>query len=165
MSPFTSSLVVTPLSDGRTWVVRKAFGFDLQHERGSCRVLVPPGFQTDFASMPRLLWAILPMWGKYGYASVIHDWMYWDQSLPRATADEAFLCGMTAFRVWAPLRWAIYVAVRLFGWLTWNRNKMERATGVDRVLREPPTEILARRMGMAPGPADADASVHRSRQA
>lgn len=36
---------------------------------------VPSGYRTDFASIPRLFWRVLPPAGKYGKAAVIHDWL------------------------------------------------------------------------------------------
>lgn len=36
---------------------------------------IPPGYRTDFASIPRLFWRILPPVGRYGKAAVIHDWL------------------------------------------------------------------------------------------
>ena len=41
-------------------------------------------FMTDFASIPRPLWSILPQWGRYGNAAVVHDFGYWTQTRPRA---------------------------------------------------------------------------------
>jgi hypothetical protein len=73
MSRFTDALVVTPLADGKTWVVLRDFGYDVGTEDSGDRVNVEIGFQTDFATIPRFLWVVLPRWGRYGNASVIHD--------------------------------------------------------------------------------------------
>jgi hypothetical protein len=80
MSRFTDALVVTPLADGKTWVVLRDFGYDVGTEDSGDRVNVEIGFQTDFATIPRFLWVVLPRWGRYGNASVIHDWLYWISS-------------------------------------------------------------------------------------
>jgi len=37
---------------------------------------IPSGFKTDLASIPRILWAIYPPFGKYTNASIIHDFLY-----------------------------------------------------------------------------------------
>ena len=47
------------------------------------RIEVAEGFETDFASVPRLLWVVLPKWGKYGNAAMVHDWLYWKQDRSR----------------------------------------------------------------------------------
>lgn len=140
MSRFTSILLVSPLADGRTWVLMSEFGYDVGAEGSNDKITVPVGFQTDFASIPRPLWAILPKWGKYGNAAVIHDWLYWEQKRSRATADRVFLEGMVVLGVKALARNTIYWAVRLFGWLAWYRNQADKVDGFQRVLRTTPTK-------------------------
>jgi len=36
---------------------------------------VPAGYRTDFASIPRVVWSLLPPVGRSGKAAVIHDWL------------------------------------------------------------------------------------------
>ncbi len=63
MSQFTEALVVSPLADGKTWVVVRPFGYDRSVEGSGDRIQVEIGFMTDFASVPRPLWVILPKGG------------------------------------------------------------------------------------------------------
>jgi hypothetical protein len=133
MSVFTEPLLVSPLTDGRTWVVMRPFGYDVGAEGSGDRVEVAVGFMTDFASAPRPLWIVLPKWGKYGNASVIHDWLYWTQERSRCEADRIFLEGMRVLQVGRATRGAIYAAVRVFGWLAWLRNRADRLAGDTRV--------------------------------
>lgn len=79
MSVFTENLIVSPLPDGNTWVLRRKFSYDVGQEGSGETIAVPAGFITDFASVPRPLWAVFPKWGKYGNAAVIHDYLYWVQ--------------------------------------------------------------------------------------
>jgi hypothetical protein len=37
-------------------------------------VVVPRGFVSDGASVPRAMWSIYPPFGKYLEAAVVHDW-------------------------------------------------------------------------------------------
>ena len=37
-------------------------------------ITVPAGHRTDFASIPRMVWPLLPLVGRTGKAAVIHDW-------------------------------------------------------------------------------------------
>lgn len=134
MSSFTSILLVSPLSDGNTWVVMREFGYDVGSEGGGDHIAVKIGFQTDFASIPRPFWIILPKWGKYGNAAVIHDWLYWAQERSRRASDDILLAGMEVLNVGKTTRYLIYWAVRLFGGLAWLRNQADRAEGFDRVL-------------------------------
>lgn len=150
MSRFTSILLVSPLSDGKTWVVMREFGYDVGGEGSQDRITVPVGFETDFASIPRPLWIILPKWGKYGNAAVIHDWLYWEQGgRSRAEADGVLLEGMAVLGVGVVVRSAIYRAVRWFGWLAWWRNRAERAEGYERTARVLPVKAgeASRRRG------------------
>ncbi len=133
MSRFTDVLVVSPLADGKTWVLVRDFGYDVGAENSGDHIDVVIGFQTDFATVPRLFWVILPKWGRYGNATVIHDWLYWIQTRPRREADAILLEAMGVLGVAPPVKYAMYWAVRLFGWLAWYRNQADRADGFDRV--------------------------------
>lgn len=134
MSRFTSILLVSPLADGKTWVLMSEFGYHVGVEGSNDQITVSMGFETDFASIPRPFWAILPKWGKYGNAAIIHDWLYWEQQRPRAAADAVLLEGMVVLGVSALVRNLIYMAVRCFGWAAWYRNRADRADGYARVL-------------------------------
>ena len=126
MSRFTESLVVTPLPDGKTWIILHEFGYEIGDEGSGNIINVPIGTYTDFASIPRPLWAIFPKWGKYGNAAVIHDWLYWDQSRSRREADDIFLEGMQILEVSAWTRKTIYYAVRWFGGFAWRANQEKK---------------------------------------
>ena len=134
MSQFTDALVVSPLADGKTWVIVRDFGYDVGAENSGDHIGVAICFQTDFASIPRPFWAILPKWGRYGNATVVHDWLYWTQTRPRREADAILLEAMAVLGVTPLVKYAMYWAVRLFGWLAWYRNQADRASGFDRVL-------------------------------
>ena len=134
MSRFTDALVVSPLADGKTWVIVRDFGYDVGAENSGDHIDVAIGFQTDFATIPRPFWVILPKWGRYGNATVIHDWLYWVQTRARREADAILLEAMDVLDVTSLVKYPMYWAVRLFGWLAWYRNLADRARGFDRVL-------------------------------
>src|SRR5574341_1047048 len=136
MSQFTDVLVVSPLADGKTWVILRDFGYDVGVEDSGDHIGVAIGFQTDFATIPRLFWVILPKWGRYGNATVIHDWLYWLQTRPRREADAILLEAMGVLGVMPLVKVAMYWAVRLFGGLAWYRNQADKEDGFDRVLRD-----------------------------
>lgn len=94
-------------------------------------ITVPAGFQTDVASIPRALWALIPKEGKYNRPAVIHDWLYTTatvngRAIKRADADHALKEGMHALGVGWMQRWAIYRGVRLGGALAWQRHRRAR---------------------------------------
>jgi hypothetical protein len=136
MSGFTEALVVSPLADGKTWVIVRHFGYDVGAENSGDHIGVAIGFKTDFATVPRPFWIILPKWGRYGNATVIHDWLYWTQTRPRREADVIFLEAMGVLGVSSLVKYPMYWAVRLFGGLAWYRNQADRADGFDRVLAD-----------------------------
>ncbi len=70
MSLFTRSLVVSPLSDGRTWVILRSMGYDVGMEDSGDRTRADTGFMTDIASIPRIFRVFLPCRGRYGNAAV-----------------------------------------------------------------------------------------------
>lgn len=56
------------------WVVKKGFIYYLDDSYTSY-VYIPKGYLTDGASVPKVFWNIIPPWGKYGQACVLHDYM------------------------------------------------------------------------------------------
>jgi hypothetical protein len=134
VSRFTDILLVSPLADGKTWVIMRNFGYEVGTEGSGDVIDVAIGFQTDFATIPWPVWILLPKWGRYGNATVIHDWLYWTQRRPRAAADAILLEAMGVLGVSVAVKYTLFWGVRLFGWLAWYRNGADRAAGFDRVL-------------------------------
>jgi hypothetical protein len=48
MSRFTEILLVSPLPDGKNWVIKKDFGYEVGNEGSGEVIDVPMGFATDF---------------------------------------------------------------------------------------------------------------------
>lgn len=130
MSEFTKALIVSPLSDGRTWVLAEPFSYDVGRKGSGDTIRVPALFMTDFASVPRVFWSVFPPWGRYGNAAVIHDYGYWTQTRRRARVDAIFLEGMEVLGVGWWARHVLYWNVRLFGWFAWRRDRARRRAGV-----------------------------------
>lgn len=88
-------------------------------------VLVPIGFSTDGASVPRLLWAIFPPMGPYLRAAIVHDYLYTrlkagnphPVARSRWAADRELRRAMAACGVGFLTRWIFWVAVRVGGWV------------------------------------------------
>jgi hypothetical protein len=135
MSMFTEALVITPLADGKSWIIVGDFGYDVGAVNSNDRVSVDKGFATDFASVPRVLWWVLPKWGVYGNAAVVHDWLYWHQDRDRKQSDDIMLEAMSVLNVPELTKQLIYRAVRVFGGWAWRRNKWDKDAGLDRVFR------------------------------
>lgn len=136
---FKSILIVSPFADGLYWYLRE----DLVWVSVSGEEhVVPKGFVTDFASIPRPLWAVLPKWARYGNAAVVHDFIYWMQYRDRKAADLAMVEAMKDLGVGNLTRRMIYFSLRLLGWRAWNENKKNREAGMVRVITEYPSDPL-----------------------
>jgi len=107
-------------------------------------VTVPVGFITDFASIPRVFWSALRPDGDYGYAAIIHDYLYWAQPVTRKRADEIFRFAMEDFHVAAATIAIIYEAVRLGGGAAWNDNAKLKSAGEKRILKRFPEDPTTR---------------------
>ena len=152
MSSFTNELKASPLSNGIDWKLLASFSYHVGSKYSKTVVKVPAGFVTDFASIPAFIvvmfgliamvigyyWAawlfilgiiaaicaaIMPRWGKYGKAAVIHDYLYYTKDFSRRIADSIFLEAMEVLGVNLIERKTMYYAVRWFGWLAWKKRK------------------------------------------
>lgn len=76
--------------------------------------VVPAGFVSDGATVPRILWPIFPPIGRYLKATLVHDY-YLQQGIDRKTCDQHFKQCLIALNV-APWRVnAMFYAVRGYG--------------------------------------------------
>lgn len=86
-------------------------------------IVVPHGFVTDFASVPRLPFAYALVGNTSHEAAVLHDWLYspkCHEPCDRAQADAvlyeaAVLSGTSKWKAWL-----IWIAVRAFGGQFWK---------------------------------------------
>lgn len=107
-------------------------------------VSVPTGFVTDLASVPRILWSKYPPTGRYAYAAVIHDYLYWFQTGTREEADEILRAAMSDAKVDKDTVSDFYNALSLLGGAAWDRNKEARGKGEKRVLALfPPNPLIS----------------------
>jgi hypothetical protein len=103
-------------------------------------VVVPVGFVTDFASIPRSLWTLLPRDGDYVWAAIVHDYLYWSQGTSKADADSVFNAAMEDFKIPAVERIAIYEGVSRGGQSSWDENARLKRAGEKRILKLFPPE-------------------------
>lgn len=142
---FLDPLVVT-FDDGRCWTVQAPFDYAVGAPDGSTVVHIPAGFVTDFASIPKVFWNILPPTGWYGKAAVVHDFLYQFANIngapiSRKYADDTLAECMRVLSAAALLDHGsrrgefrqildheiIYWGVRAGGWPTWNAYRRKSA--------------------------------------
>ena len=107
-------LEVKQISDTEWLLLR-----DLVWEGGSQRFTVTKGFTTNFASVPRPFWWLIPRTGKYTWAVVLHDATWCDSQRPaderqvdpwdadgmfRRTLREAGVSQLRRYLMWAAVR-------------------------------------------------------------
>lgn len=120
--------ILTPLllqyHDGKTWTLADDF-IVIAHTVGIIRV--PKGFETDFNSIPRGLWNILPP-DEYGEAAIVHDFLYkyakvGSRPVTRAEADATHREFVQFAHAPAWKVHSIYWALRIGGWKAWNAHR------------------------------------------
>jgi Protein of unknown function (DUF1353) len=104
------------------------------------KVSVPIGFVSDGASIPRLFWIALPKIGRYMYAAIVHDYLYWTQNTTRQTADTILKTAMSDSGVDPNTLGAISGAVKAGGQSAWDENKKLKQAGEKRLLKEFPED-------------------------
>lgn len=111
---FLTALRAEPISPGNdNWrlLAELAFSSDVLDRL----IVVPPGFVTDFASVPRLPLAYLLFGNVAREAAVVHDFLYSSGACSRKLADEVFVEASKACNVPAWRRGPMWLGVRLFG--------------------------------------------------
>ncbi|MGW0252254.1 DUF1353 domain-containing protein [Nocardia goodfellowii] len=73
---------------------------------------VPAGFRTDFASVPRALVWLIPRYGAYTRAAILHDYLLHSHVVSTADADGIFRRALRELGVSVPRRWMMWAAVR-----------------------------------------------------
>lgn len=92
-------------------------------------IIVPAGFITDFASIPRPVKALINPVGRIRAGALVHDYLYHvrgelpDRKLTRRECDQIFLTIMKYSDMPFIKRHLAYRGVRLGGWLFWRKPK------------------------------------------
>ena len=114
----------------RTWRTTRDITYYVGKLHSGWAITVPVGFETDGASVPRVLWMFWPpLCGAYDQAAVLHDYLYRTQfmCMERVVADALLLEAMKALKTGALARWCIFVGVRAGGWVTYRRYRRSAA--------------------------------------
>lgn len=122
MSKFTTPLRVEVVNNGKAFKLLEGFEYYRENNKNDI-IKVPVGFETDFASVPRIFWSIFPPQGAgkkqdYCKPSVLHDFLY-DTTcaipMSRKEADDIFFEAMSALKVNKACKYILYYSVRWFG--------------------------------------------------
>jgi len=119
-----ADVVVRRLDDERWELVAPLF-----YQGNTDTFVVPAGFVTDFASVPRVAVWLIPRFGRYTPAAILHDWLCGPGILSglidpvdvdgifRRVMRELGVPTVQRWLMWTGVRWsATTQAHRRFGW-------------------------------------------------
>ena len=122
MSKFLTSLVMensTGMDDGK-WRLTAPLIYD--SDVAGKVIVVPTGFITDLASVPRVPIAYMLAGGTSNEASVVHDYLYTSHIVDRQTADAVLREASAVTGVPAWRRAIMWASVRAFGGSHWDEK-------------------------------------------
>lgn len=123
------------IRNGRSlWAVQRPLEY--RTGDGDELIVVPPGFVTDLASVPRFVWSFYPPDGPWAKAAIIHDFLYFsrgtgvwhdevgitrERPYSRKEADDILKEAMADRKVGRWEQFVIWASVRLGGAGGWGK--------------------------------------------
>lgn len=103
------------------WPLRLQSELRYHHEKWG-EIVVPVTTKTDLASVPRIFWRIIPPFGRYSRAAIVHDYLcergkagVSHNNMSSKAAHKVFRDAMKELKVPGWKRGLMYTAVRCFG--------------------------------------------------
>jgi len=110
--PFDSPTITVRRSSDELWEVLEPLVYHGERDT----FVVPAGFRTDFASVPRVAVWLFPRFGRYTLAAVLHDWLITvgltTRVIDSRDADGVFRRVMAELHVPPVRRWLMWAGVR-----------------------------------------------------
>ncbi len=119
-------VAVEPI-DATRWILTEPLRYVGEREE----FIVPEGFVTDFATIPRIAVWLIPRFGAYTKAAILHDWLLTERLpaglITSVDVDNLFRRALRELRVppwrrtlmWTGVRWgALFSRYRRAGWLS-----------------------------------------------
>ena len=110
--PFDSPTITVRRSSDELWEVLEPLVYRGRRDT----FVVPAGFRTDFASVPRVAIWLIPRFGRYTPAAVLHDWLttvgLTTRVIDSRDADGVFRLSMAELHVPPVRRWLMWTGVR-----------------------------------------------------
>jgi len=124
MSEFLTDLDARLKEDDETWIIDSSLVYESDILG---RIEVPAGFETDFASVPRVPIFYALFGDRAHRESVIHDYLYRIDAFPEASrsqADDVFFEAMIERGKGFFVCYSMYWGVRLGGWTAYHKRKV-----------------------------------------
>ena len=123
--PFEVGDVVVRRLDDEHWEVVEPLAYLGERDR----FVVPAGFVTDFATVPRVVVWLVPRFGRYTAAAILHDWLCTEgitggvvtarqaDGIFRRVMRESGVPVVRRWLMWCGVRWGAFAdPVRGRGW-------------------------------------------------
>lgn len=124
---FKTDITLTHIPDRSSWNVTADIIY--YSERYLWCVIVPAGFNTDLASIPRYVWWLIPRDDRHIVdGAVIHDYLYRDGSCTRAQADMILRDAIRERQGKYWYRAIVWSFVRIFGAKAWASHRTGSAS-------------------------------------
>lgn len=125
--PFNTTNFKVETSDGRNFRLLESVMYCTEVNGVLERIDIPVGTETDGASIPRIIWNVLPPFGIYWRATVLHDYLYRYTKRSRLECDNILLEAMINLGVDEVTRNVIYDGVRVGGEPAFNKDRENQA--------------------------------------
>lgn len=87
----------------------------VRFQHGERIFTIPAGFRTDFASVPRPFVWLLPKYGVYTRAAILHDFLVVHKPVSAVEADRLFNLALKELGTPLIRRWIMWAGVRIGG--------------------------------------------------
>ena len=109
------------------WIVTEDYPITVSNGKGlELALLLPDGYITDLASIPRFLWRIIAPFELSITAPLVHDFLYRNGGCRTFTREETDLIFLWIMKKEGVIWWRrnlAYPAVRVFGRSSWKGEK------------------------------------------
>ena len=122
MACFLTNLVINQITDKVFELVEPlVYESDLL----ACTIIVPIGFQSDGASVPRVPIVYMLFGDRAHHEAVIHDWCYRiDTGISFDNANKVFLEAMKVRKKSWFIRWPMFLGVKFGGYSSYHKRKV-----------------------------------------
>lgn len=141
MSQFLTDLKVEPAEPGvddGNW--RLIADLVYQSDVAQQTFVVPVGFVTNFASVPRIPVVYELAGDTSSEAATVHDYLYTYHPVTRAVADAVLREASAVTDVPAWRRQLMWAGVRVFGWSHWGTASTDTSSSQDKAAVQPTAE-------------------------
>jgi len=102
------------------WINLEQFVYHVGSYPSKEIIIVPIGYITDFATVPRIFWTVISPVDRHAKAAVIHDFLYdYPECYSRKEIDEIFLEALNVLDIKSWKKNCLFYGVRLFSWYRW----------------------------------------------